>query len=66
VITLCRELSSFARRVALTALSSEIAVSAPIRVAANREPSLFDLSTGKTGGGDFAARVLFVSYARRF
>jgi hypothetical protein len=52
--------------IAITGVSTEILVSAPIRVAANREPSLLDLTTGKGGGGDFAARVLFVSYARRF
>ena len=52
--------------VALTTGPSQLALSVPIRLSANREASVLDLQTGKHGGGDFASTLIFVSYSRRF
>ena len=52
--------------VSLTTGPSQFTVSAPIRLGANRQPSVLDQQTGKRGGGDFASSLVFVSYARRF
>jgi len=52
--------------VSLTIGPSQFTVSAPIRLGANRQPSVLDQQTGKRGGGDFASSLVFVSYARRF
>jgi hypothetical protein len=52
--------------VSLTTGPSQLTVSAPIRLSANRQASVLDLQTGKHGGGDFASTLIFVSYARRF
>lgn len=45
---------------------NEITLNAPIRVVANRQASVLDRSTGKHGGGDFAASLIFVGYAVRY
>jgi len=45
---------------------SQLTLSAPIRLGANREASVLDLQTGKHGGGDFASTLIFASYSRRF
>ena len=52
--------------VLLTTGPSQFTVSAPLRLGANRQPSVLDQQTGKRGGGDFASSLVFVSYARRF
>ena len=52
--------------VTLTSGPSQVTLSAPIRLSANREASVLDLQTGKHGGGDFASSLIFVSYSRRF
>src|SRR5256712_1583821 len=52
--------------VPLTIGPSQFTVSAPIRLGANRQPSVLDQQTGKRAGGDFASSLVFVSYARRF
>jgi hypothetical protein len=52
--------------VSLTTGPSQFTLSAPIRLGANRQPSVLDQQTGKRGGGDFASSLVFVSYARRF
>ncbi len=49
----------------LTTGPSQLTLSAPIRLSANREASVLDLQTGKHGGGDFASTLIFVSYSRR-
>jgi len=52
--------------VSLTTGPSQLTLSAPVRLGANREASVLELQTGKHGGGDFASTLIFVSYARRF
>ncbi|HEY2378996.1 MAG TPA: hypothetical protein VGH98_23655 [Gemmatimonadaceae bacterium] len=51
--------------IAITLGPNEVTVNAPIRVAANRMASIYDLSTGKPGGGDFASSLIFVGYSVR-
>jgi hypothetical protein len=51
---------------ALTSGPNEITVSAPFRVAANRQASVLDLQTGNHGGGDFASSLVFVAFSRRY
>ena len=52
--------------VSLTTGPNQFTVSAPIRLAANRQASVLDERSGKHGGGDFASSLVFVSYSRRF
>jgi hypothetical protein len=49
----------------LTTGPSQLTLSAPVRLGANREASVLELQTGKHGGGDFASTLIFVSYSRR-
>src|SRR2546422_229798 len=51
--------------VSLTTGPSQLTVSAPIRLSANRQASVLDLQTGKHGGGDLASTLIFVGYWRR-
>jgi hypothetical protein len=51
---------------ALTLGPNEITLSAPVRVAANRQASVLDRSTGKHGGGDFASSLIFIGYSVRY
>jgi hypothetical protein len=51
--------------VAITTGPSQLTLSVPIRLGANREASVLDLQAGKHGGGDFASTLIFVSYSRR-
>jgi len=51
---------------ALTVGPNEITVSAPLRVAADRQASVYDRSIGKHGGGDFASSLIFVGYSVRY
>jgi hypothetical protein len=52
--------------IAMTLGPNEMTVNAPIRVAADRMASIYDLSTGKRGGGDFASTLIFVGYSVRY
>src|SRR6266446_1203103 len=52
--------------VSLTSGRNQVTLSAPIRLGANRQASVFDAQTGKHGGGDFASSLVFLSYSRRF
>lgn len=45
---------------------NEVTVSAPIRVAVDRQASVLDRSTGKHGGGDFASSLIFIGYSVRY
>jgi len=51
---------------AFTAGPNEITVSAPIRVAVDRQASVLDRSTGRHGGGDFASSLIFIGYSVRY
>jgi hypothetical protein len=51
---------------AISSGPNEITVSAPIRVAADRQASVLDRSTGKHGGGDFASSLIFIGYSVRY
>lgn len=51
---------------ALTVGPSAMTISAPVRVAADRQASVLDRSTGKHGGGDFASSLIFIGYSVRY